>query len=183
MMKKGKKVISLLTVVLLVVLSFAPCAMAVTYPEGVTKEQISATIGKTDILIETLVSTTEEGSLKNMFLPELYKDEVLSSLTVGIYSAIEENAESISSIGLDVSTKGVASNLGAYPEVQEKLVSFDKWSEVDLANASWNVKDKERPMNKTKTRTKTTFFQVFKSIPPRCFILILFYHNKICCSI
>ena len=143
MMKKGKKVISLLTVVLLVVLSFAPCAMAVTYPEGVTKEQISATIGKTDILIETLVSTTEEGSLKNMFLPELYKDEVLSSLTVGIYSAIEENAESISSIGLDVSTKGVASNLGAYPEVQEKLVSFDKWSEVDLANASWNVKDKE----------------------------------------
>jgi hypothetical protein len=143
MMKKGRKVISMLTVVLLVVLSFAPCAMAVTYPEGVTKEQISSTIGKTDILIETLVGTTKEGSLKNMILPELYTDEVLSSLAVGIYSAVEENAESISSIGLDVSTKGVASHLGAYPEVQEKLSSFDKWSESDLSGTSWNVKDKE----------------------------------------
>ena len=143
MMKKGRKVISLLTVVLLVVLSFAPCAMAVTYPEGVTKEQISATISKTDILIETITKTTEEGSLKAMILPQLYTDEVLSSLAVGIYSAIEENAESMSSLGLDVSTKGVASHLGAYPEVQEKLASFDKWSEVDLAKASWNVKNKE----------------------------------------
>ena len=143
MMKKGRKVISLLTVILLVVLSFAPCAMAVNYPEGVTKEQITATIGKTDILIETLAETTEQGSLKDMILPELYTDEVLSSLTTGIYSAVEENAESISSIGLDVSTKGVASHLGNYPEIQKKLSSYDKWSEVDLAKASWNVNDKE----------------------------------------
>ena len=143
MMKKGRKVIGLLTVILLVVLSFAPCASAVTYPEGVTKEQISATIGKIDILIETVAETTEEGSLKDMVLPQIYTDEVLSSLAVGIYSAIEENAESISSLGLDVSTKGVASHLSAYPEVQEKLKETDKWSEADLAKASWGVKNKE----------------------------------------
>ncbi len=143
MIKKGRKVISLLTVILLTVLSLMPGALAVTYPEGVTKEQISATIDKTDIIIKTFAESTEEGSLENLILPQIYRDEVLSSLTVGIYSAVEENADSISSLGLDVSTDGVAKNLGAYPEVQEKLEGFDKWSEVSLENASWGVKDKE----------------------------------------
>lgn len=143
MIKKGRKVISLLTVILLTVLSLMPGALAVTYPEGVTKEQISATIDKTDIIIKTFAESTKEGSLKNLVLPQIYKDEVLSSLAIGIYSAVEENADSISSLGLDISTKGVAKNLGAYPEVKEKLEKYDKWSEVSLENASWGVKDKE----------------------------------------
>lgn len=143
MIKKGRKVISLLTVILLTVLSLMPGALAVTYPEGVTKEQISATIDKTDIIIKTFAESTKEGSLKNLVLPQIYKDEVLSSLAIGIYSAVEENADSISSIGLDISTKGVAKNLGAYPEVKEKLEKYGKWSEVSLENASWGVKDKE----------------------------------------
>ena len=143
MIKKGRKVISLLTVILLTVLSLMPGALAVTYPEGVTKEQISATIDKTDIIIKTFAESTKEGSLKNLVLPQIYKDEVLSSLAIGIYSAVEENADSISSIGLDISTKGVAKHLGAYPEVKEKLEKYGKWSEVSLENASWGVKDKE----------------------------------------
>ncbi len=143
MMKKGKKAISFLTVMLLVVLSLMPGALAVTYPEGVSKEQVSATIGKIDTLITTVAETTDEGSLKNLILPEIYKDEVLSYLTIGIYSAIEENAESISSLGLDVTTKDVASYLEAYPDIKESLEKTEKWSEVDLAKASWGVKDKE----------------------------------------
>ncbi len=143
MIKKGRKVISFLTVILLVLLSVMPGALAVTYPEGITKEQISATIDKTDVIIKTLAQTTEVGSLENLILPQIYTDEVLSSLTVSIYSAVEENAESISSLGLDVSTKGVAGYLGEYPEVKEKLESFSKWSEVNLEKASWKVKDKD----------------------------------------
>lgn len=143
MMKKGRKAISILTVMLLLVLSLMPGVMAVSYPQGVTKEQISATIGKTDTLITTLASTTDAGSLKNLVLPEVYKDEIISSLTVGIYSAIEENAESLSSLGLDVTTKGVASHLEAYPQVKESLIKAEKWSEADLSKASWGVKDKE----------------------------------------
>ena len=143
MMKKGKKAISFLTVMLLVVLSLMPGALAVSYPEGVSKEQISATIGKIDTLITTVAETTDEGSLKNLILPGIYKDEVLSSLTTGIYSAIEENAESISSLGLDVTTKDVASHLEAYPEVKESLEKAEKWSEADLSKASWGIKDKE----------------------------------------
>ena len=142
MIKKGRKIISLISAVLLVMLTLIPAALAVEYPQGVTKEQISATIDKVDVLIEALVSSTPEGSLENLILPELYKNEVLSSLTVGIYKAIEENAESISSIGIDVSVKGVASHLSQYPKVQEKLMSFSKWSEVDLGKVKWGVKDK-----------------------------------------
>lgn len=120
-----------------------PAARAVAYPEGVTKQQLEATINKTDTILETLVSTTPEGSLENLILPELYKDEVLSSLTVGIYKAMQENAESLSGLGLDLSVKGVASHLGEYPKVQEKLSAFSSWDEVDLGKVKWGVKDKD----------------------------------------
>lgn len=143
MIKKGRKVISVLTVVLLVMLCAMPGVTAVSYPEGVTKEQVSATIEKTDTLITTIASTTQAGSLKNLVLSEIYKDEVLSALTVGIYSAIEENAQSISSLGLKVTTKDVAAKLEAYPEVKESLSQTEKWSEADLSQASWGVKDKD----------------------------------------
>lgn len=143
MIEKGRKVISVLTVILLLVLSVMPGALAVEYPEGVTKEQVSTTIDKTDILIKSLVAMTEEGSLENLILPQIFTDATLSSLTVGIYSAIEENAESISALGLDVSTSGVAAHLGAYPEVKEKLEGFSKWSDVSLENAFWGVSDKD----------------------------------------
>lgn len=143
MMKKGRNVISILTVMILLVLSIAPGVVAVSYPEGVTKEQVSATIGKIDTLISAVAETTDEGSLKNLILPEIYKDEVLSSLTTGIYSAIEENAESISSLGLKVTTKDVALKLEAYPEVKQSLEKAEKWSEADLKDAKWGVKDKE----------------------------------------
>ena len=147
MIRKGKKVISLLAVILLVVLTISPAAMAVTYPEGVTREQITATIGKTDRIIEGIVKTTPQGSLEKLILPELYKNQVLSSLLVGLYGAIEENAESISALGLDVTVKGVASHLTEYPKIQEKLSSYSKWSEVDLSKAKWGVKDKDGFIN------------------------------------
>ena len=147
MLRKGKKVISLIAMILLVVLTISPAAMAVTYPEGVTKEQISATIGKTDRIIESLVKTTPQGSLEKLVLPEIFKDDLVSAMMVGIYKAIEENAESLSSLGLDVTVKGVASHLSEYPKIQEKLSSFNKWSEVDLGKAKWGVKDKDSFIN------------------------------------
>lgn len=147
MQRKGKNFISLIAVLLLVVLTVSPAATAVTYPEGVTREQISATIDKTDRIIESLVKTTPQGSLEKLILPEIYKNQVLSSLMVGIYGAIEENAESISALGLDVTVKGVVSHLSEYPKIQEKLSSYSKWSEVELGKAKWGVKDKDGFIN------------------------------------
>lgn len=143
MLKKGRKVISLLTVILMVLLSAVPMASAVAYPEGVTPQALVSTVEKTDTIVEALMKLTKEGSLENMLYPQLFSDEVLSSLTVGVYSGIEENAESISALGLNVSTKGVAKHLGAYPEVKAKLESLDEWQGADLSGAAWGVSDKE----------------------------------------
>ena len=147
MFRKGKKVVSLLTVLLSVVLATVPAASAVVYPAGVTGQQISATIDKTDILIETIVSSTDEGSLKNLILPQIYSDEVLSELTMGIYVSMQENADSMSALGLDVSVGGVAAHLTDYPKVQKKLSAYSNWSEVDLQDAKWGIKDKEDFLN------------------------------------
>ena len=143
MLKKGRKVISLLTVILMVLLSAVPMASAVSYPDGVTPQALESTVEKTDTIVEALMKLTEEGSLENMLYPQLFNDEVLSALTVGVYSGIEENAESISALGLNVSTKGVAKHLGAYPEVKAKLESLDKWAGADLGKVSWGVSDKD----------------------------------------
>ncbi len=147
MLIKVKKVSSLLIAVLLIAVSLMPAVQAVSYPQGVDKQQIEATIGKTDAIIESLMKTTPQGSLENLILPEIFKDEVVSSLMTGVYKAIEENAESISALGLDVTVKGVASHLSEYPKIQTKLASFDKWSEVDLGKAKWGIKDKESFIN------------------------------------
>ncbi len=144
MLSKMKKTLSLVVAVLIIIMSIMPAALAVvTYPEGVTKQQLSDSIPKLDTAIDSLLKGTQGKSLKELMLPEIYSDKTLSALTVSIYKMIEENAEGISDIGLDVSVKGVASKLGSYPEVQAKLASYNKWSEVSLEGAEWGVETRE----------------------------------------
>lgn len=144
MLKTAKKFTGLICALLIVVMCVTPAAFAaVTYPEGVTKQQVSDAIPKIDTAIDTLLKGTEGKSLKELVLPEIYSDKTLSALTTGIYKMIEENAESISSIGLDVSVKGVASKLGNYPEVQTKLSSYNKWNQVSLEGVKWGVESRE----------------------------------------
>ncbi len=144
MFNSMKKSICLLTVLIIIIMSIAPAALAAqSYPEGITKEQVSSAIPKADTAIDALLKSMQNKNLKELILPEIYSDKTLSTLTVSIYKMIEENAESISSIGLDVSVSGVASQLGSYPEVANKLASYSKWSEVSLDGAEWGVKSKE----------------------------------------
>ncbi|MDD6145577.1 MAG: hypothetical protein PUB43_00830, partial [Oscillospiraceae bacterium] len=111
-MKKAKKMLCLLLAVLITAVAASPMAFAaVTYPQNVTKEQSLTAIKKTDIALEALVRNTQNQSLKDLVLPKIYSDEILSSMTVEIYKMIEENADSISSIGLDVTVGGVAACL------------------------------------------------------------------------
>lgn len=142
MVRKGKKVISLITVILIILLSALPAA-AVDYPEGVTKDQILSTISKTDVVIESLVKTTPQGTLRNMILPEIYKDKVVTGLMLGIYKAIEENAESISALGIDVTVKGVTQKLSQYPDIQKELSAHSRWSEIESLKAKWGIKNKD----------------------------------------
>lgn len=144
MLKSLKKSLCVFAAILITVMSLTPAVFAAqTYPEGITKEQVSAVIPKFDTAISSLLKSTQNKTLKELILPEFYTDDVLSSLTTGIYTMIEENAESISSAGLDVTVEGVASCLGSYPKVQTKLSSYSKWSEVSLEGADWGIDGKK----------------------------------------
>ncbi|MGN0487500.1 MAG: hypothetical protein ACI4GB_09750 [Acutalibacteraceae bacterium] len=143
-MKKAKKMLCLLLAVLITAVAASPMAFAaVTYPQNVTKEQSLTAIKKTDTALEALVRNTQNQSLKDLVLPKIYSDEILSSMTVEIYKMIEENADSISSIGLDVTVGGVAACLGGYPDVAARLSGVQKWSDADLSGARWGVSDRE----------------------------------------
>ena len=144
MLNKLKKPLSAAVALIIIIMSVMPLAFAApSYPEGVTKQQVSDSIVKLDTAVDSLVRGTQGKSLKELILPEIYSDKTLSALTVSIYKMIEENAAGISAIGLDVSVQGVASALGAYPEVQAKLSAYSAWSEASLEDVSWGVKTKE----------------------------------------
>lgn len=145
-MKNGlKKFCSVLLCLVIVCLCSSPAAMAaVTYPEGVTKQQAQQVIPKMDTIIYSLLKQTENKTLKELLLPEIYSSATLSELTVSIYSMIEQQGESITSLGVDVSVAGVAKSLLAnYPGVAGRLVAYPTWSEANLDGADWGVTDKQ----------------------------------------
>lgn len=144
MLNKMKKPMGIICVLMIIIMSISPAAFAaVTYPQGVEKQQVASAIPKLDTAIGNLIKGTQNKSLNELVLSEICTDSSLSSLTVSIYKMIEENAESLSSIGLKVTVKDVAAVLGDYPDVQTKLSSYNKWSEVSLDNVKWGVKTKD----------------------------------------
>lgn len=148
MLNKMKKPLGVLCILMIIMMSVTPAAFAaVSYPEGVEKQQVSQIIPKLDTAIKNLIEGTQNKTLNQLVISEICTDESLSSLTVGIYKMIEENADSLSSIGLKVSVSDVSSCLSAYPQVQSRLNSYSKWSEVSLENVSWGVKSKDDFIN------------------------------------
>ena len=143
MLKKLKGIFSVLLVALIVTLSAAPAFAVQTYPEGITKEQTLSVISKSDILISELLKSTENKTLRELILPEIYNDNTLSALTVSLYAMIEENAESLSAAGLKLTVSDVSACLSDYPDVQKKLSENEKWSAVKLDGARWNIKSKK----------------------------------------
>ena len=78
-----KKTTGLLCAIIIVIMSLAPMAFAaVTYPQGVTKQQVSDAIPKLDTAIDALIKGTQNKTLKELILPGIYSDQVLSELTV-----------------------------------------------------------------------------------------------------
>lgn len=145
MKRSIKKLISIFLCLLIFTLSVSPAAMAaVAYPEGVTKQQAQQIIPKMDTIIYSLLKQMENKTLKELLLPEIYSSKALSELTVSIYSMIEQQGESISSLGVDVSVAGVAKQLvTSYPGVAGRLMAYQNWSQVNLEGADWGVNDKQ----------------------------------------
>ena len=135
---KFKKLCSFLLCLAVIAFSVAPFGSAVAYPEGITNETAEGTIKKTDNLIFTLLVTTQNKSLKELALPEIYSGKTLSALTVGIYKSLSQNAETFSLIGVDISPAAVAGKLGNYPSVAAALLQNSTWDTVNLESATWD---------------------------------------------
>lgn len=135
---KFKKLCSVLLCFVIIAFSVAPSGFAVTYPDGITNETAENTIKKTDNLIFTILVTTQNKSLKELALPEIYSGKTLSALTVGVYKALSEYAETLSTIGIDISPAAVANKLTNYPSVASSLLQSSTWDTVNLDGVSWD---------------------------------------------
>lgn len=144
-MKQIKKLLSVFMITLIILLTMAPVSMAaVTYPQGVTAEQAENAIGKTDTLIYSVLKQTENTTLKQMLMPVICSSDTLSMLTLEIYKMVEQNAETISMLGLDTTPAAVASYLVNYPEVSQRVASFSSWTDANLDGVNWGVSTKEQ---------------------------------------
>lgn len=144
MTKFLKKLMSFIIVTVMVLLVAAPMgASATVYPQGVTASQAENAIDNTDQLIDGLLENFMDTSLKELAMPEILSDELLSFILVEVYKALEKNADSMSVLGLDTSVSGVAYYLSNYKQVNLKLLSFSSWEQVNLDGVSWGVTDKK----------------------------------------
>lgn len=112
------------------------------YPDGVTPEQALVAVNGTDILLNNVVLTFANKSLKDLASPMIYNSDTLSAVIIGMYVSLEAMAGDLERIGVDVSVGNVASVLGGYPHVSEALKQFSTWSEVNLDGVEWGVNDK-----------------------------------------
>ena len=112
------------------------------YPQGVTKAQADKAVVSTDKLINYAAPLLTGKSLSDNVFPMLYNSQTLSGLLVGIYSSMEQDASTLSSIGVNISVQEVSKELQAYPEVYAVLSTVNSWAEADLAFVDWGVTDK-----------------------------------------
>lgn len=138
-----KKACSLFLCFLLTASCLVPvfAASQVVYPEGVTQQNAEQSINKTDTLIKNALKQLKNTTLKQLVMPMLYADSTLSDLLVNVYQSFGEQENTLSVLGIDVSTKNVAAALSAYPSVSQAVAAAGDWNSVDLSAAKWNVKN------------------------------------------
>ncbi len=114
------------------------------YPDGVNAEKAEQIVDKTDTLLKKAVLTASGKSLSQTFSAMLYKGDLLSTLLVGIYSAMSsaEMSEMLSMLSVDTTPANLSAVLYAYPEISNALSSASSWDSVDLSNANWNTANK-----------------------------------------
>ncbi len=149
-----KRLNKFLTLILAFILVFSPVmtltAGAVEFPDGITREQTSETVGKLNSLLKTLLSSSEETkNLKGTIYSMLYKDETLNGIFTAIYEALGENADALSVIGVELTPAALSSALSDYKSVSKKIASCSDLQAVIKAaeKFSWNINSKNEFAN------------------------------------
>lgn len=126
--------------------TFAPCmAGAVNLPEGVTASQIDEAIPKLGSLLKNLLAANPETKdLKNTVYGMLYEDATVNSLFSAIYTALGENADAMSIIGVDISPAALSEALSDFEQVSKKIAKCTDIAGVIKASESfkWDITSK-----------------------------------------
>ncbi len=142
MKKTLKKALCLFICTLVCCTSFLSVLGTAVYPQGVTEEQIVNAVSGVDKLAENALPALLGKDLSSLVKGMLYNDEVLSGMLINLYSALSENEQEMSLVGIDCSTDKLAIHLKRYPQVSNALLKSNSWAEVDLTNVKWGIKDK-----------------------------------------
>ena len=144
-----KKCLSVLAAVVFITVSFltpigASATTEFTYPKGVSAAKAEEIVSSTDTLLLKAVQTASGKTLAQQVMPALYEGTLLGSLTVGIYSALSDPqmAEMLTALNISVTPSDLSAVLYAYPEVSAALKNASAWSDADLNEASWGIKNK-----------------------------------------
>lgn len=129
----------MLLTLIITLTTLSPVGLAVNYPAGVTPEQAQNAMAKTDAVFSAILGATEGKSVSDVVIPMILGDGTLSAVAKMMYSMGEENADTMSTIGLSLAPSDVAKNLGNYPDVQQRLMNASSWSTLDLTGAVWGV--------------------------------------------
>ncbi len=145
MKNKFKKFICVILSVIVLCSTFSVAVSAAytsDYPQGVNKSQADNAVASTDKLLNYAAPLLTGKSLSDNVIPMLYSSQTLSGLLVGIYSSMEKDLSTLSTIGVNISVSEVAKELLGYPEVYNALATVSSWSEADLTLVDWGVNDK-----------------------------------------
>ncbi len=146
MKNKIKRFTALLLALLFLAGAFPAAAGAASMPAGVSESDIQNAIPKSEALVAALLSLSEETSdLSGRVYEMLFSDETLNKLLITVYGALSDQVATFSTMGVDISVKGVAEAMYNYPEVQAALSRYSSWEAVQKGDFSpaWNVSSKE----------------------------------------
>ncbi len=118
---------------------------AVTYPAGVTKEQVDSVVPKLSALAKGLFSSMPgTGDIKTSVYTALYSDATVNGLFSSIYSALGENASSLSMLGINLEPSALAKNFSAFPEISVSIAECQDLGAVVAAskNFRWGISNK-----------------------------------------
>ncbi len=144
-----KRLTKFIATVLVFVLAFSPLSLitagAVEFPEGISGEQTDSVIPKLNTLLKTLLASGgKDTDIKGMLYDTLYKDETVNAVFSAIYTALGENADALSVIGVDISPASLTKALYDYPSISRKISSCADINAVISAskNFKWEISSK-----------------------------------------
>lgn len=123
---------------------------AVTYPAGITAEQTKEVVPKLSKLAGALLSSLPgTGDIKTSVYTALFADATVNGLMSSVYSALGENASSLSMIGINLEPKTLSKNFAAFPEISVAIAGCADLNAVIEAskNFQWGINTKEEFTN------------------------------------